>query len=193
MVGTVRKNCKLTPDYIILVLDCFTAKQFVQLDIRFFDMYKFKVFQVEDLTKMRKRYPQSDVLYYVAPCMDSVSRIANDFKDVDQFDFDQYGMVHLAFCGPVPHNVMSVLYQSRKLCDKIVSFFEVNMDFSLVVDNAFLTKIIPFDTQISEQRQVIEKDYKYVETPNDKEIKANKYALASGKAISKHAAERVCD
>jgi hypothetical protein len=57
MVGTIRKNCTLTPEYIILVLDCFTARQFVQLDIRFFDMYKFKVFQVEDLTKMRKRYP----------------------------------------------------------------------------------------------------------------------------------------
>jgi hypothetical protein len=67
------------------------------------------------------------------------------------------------------------------------------MDFSLVVDNAFLTKIIPYDTRIPQERQEIEKEYKYVETPNDKEIKVNKYALVTGKTIGKHAAERVCE
>jgi hypothetical protein len=67
------------------------------------------------------------------------------------------------------------------------------MDFTLVVDNAFLTKIIPYDTRIPQERQANEKEYKYVETPNDKEIKVNKYALVTGKAISKHAAERVCN
>jgi hypothetical protein len=53
----------------------------VHFDIRFFELYKYKVYQVEDLTRARKRYPQSDVLYYVAPCLDSVMRITADFKD----------------------------------------------------------------------------------------------------------------
>ena len=44
MLGTIRKRCVLTPEYLILVLDCHTAKQFVQFDIRFFEMYKYKVF-----------------------------------------------------------------------------------------------------------------------------------------------------
>jgi hypothetical protein len=57
---------------MILVLDCHTAHQFVQFDVHFFEMFKHKVFQVEDLTRARKRYPQSDVIYYVAPCLDSV-------------------------------------------------------------------------------------------------------------------------
>lgn len=72
MLAAVRKNAVLSPDYLILVLDCHTAKQFVQFDIRFFDMYKHKVFQVEDITRARKRYPQSDVVYYVSPCADTV-------------------------------------------------------------------------------------------------------------------------
>jgi len=57
MMGTIRKKCVLTPEYLILVLDCHTARQFVQFDIRFFEMYKYKVYQVEDLTRARKRYP----------------------------------------------------------------------------------------------------------------------------------------
>ena len=75
---------------------------------------------------------------------------------------------------------MTELYKSKKLCNKILSFYDVNMDFNLVVDNAFLTKIIPYNTKIPEARQKETPNYIYTETPFDQEIKSHKYGLISG-------------
>lgn len=146
-------------------------------------MYRQKVFQIEDLTRHRKRYPQSDVIYYVAPCLDSVRRIVRDFKDKDEIDYDQYGMVHLAFCGAVPPNLMKELLKSKKLCNKVVSFVEINLDFECFVDNSFITKVKPFNTRLPKERAKDHADYKYIPTPKDKEIKAEKFDLLMGKEI----------
>ena len=167
MLATIRRNCKLSPDYLILVLDCHTAKQFVQYDIHFFDLYKHRVYQVEDLTRMRKRYPQSDVLYYISPCLDSIKRIIDDYKDEDEIEYDQYGFVHFAFCGACPESMMKELLKSQKLCSKVTSFYEINLDFTVVTDNAFLTKIAPYNVKIAPERQKDAKDYVYTPSPHD--------------------------
>ena len=65
MIAEVKKSCTLSPDYIILVLDKYTARLFSQLNINFFDLNRHKVFQIEDLAKMRKRYPMSDAIYFI--------------------------------------------------------------------------------------------------------------------------------
>lgn len=106
MFRKISANATISPDYIVLVLDGHTTHQFGTFGVAFFEMFKYKIFQVEDITRPRKRYPQSDVIYYVSPCMDSVKRIVDDFKDEDEIEYDQYGMVHLAFCATVPDSLM---------------------------------------------------------------------------------------
>jgi hypothetical protein len=104
-----------------------------------------------------------------------------DFKDEgDQFDYDQYGMVHLAFCSAVPDSLMAELFKSQKLINKVVSFIEINMDFSVITDNAFLTKIAPFQTKLPKDKAKDHAGYEYTKNPNDDEIKANRYDLATG-------------
>ena len=74
-----------------------------------------------------------------------------DFKDDDPIEYDQYGMVHLAFCGACPDSLMKELCKSTKLVNKVLSFIEINMDFSLIVDNAFLVKVKPYQTKIPDE------------------------------------------
>ena len=71
--------------------------------------------------------------------------------------------MHVAFSGACPAPLISELFKSKKLCSKVVSFFEVNLDFTLCVDNAFLTRIAPLNARIPAGRQA--KDYVYNESP----------------------------
>jgi hypothetical protein len=44
----------------------------------------------------------SDVLYFIDPTNnDSLQKVIDDFPpdDQDEFDYDQYGKVHLCFCN----------------------------------------------------------------------------------------------
>lgn len=99
-------------------------------------------------------------------------------------------MVHLAFCGACPNNLMNELLKSKKLCNKIASFVEINMDFECIVDNTFLTKIAPYNTRLPKDKIKDHAGYKYIPTPKDKEIKASKFDLVRGERIGDLAADR---
>ena len=91
MIAKVKNNCTLSPGYTILVLDRFTAKLFAKLQINFYELYKYGIYQVEDIGKQRKRYPMSDAIYFVEPTSDSIGRIIADFPENDEIPYDQYG------------------------------------------------------------------------------------------------------
>lgn len=73
----------------------------------------------------------------------------------------------------------------------MISFFEINLDFSVATDNAFLTKIAPYNTKIGPERLKDAKDYVYTPSPHDKEIRAHKFGLLTGQRIDNQANERV--
>ena len=81
MLAKVKENCTYSPEYTILVLDSFTARLFTALNISFYELYQHNVYQVEDLAKQRKRYPMSDVIYFVEPTRRSVGRVMADFPE----------------------------------------------------------------------------------------------------------------
>ena len=72
MLGKLLQNCTLSPEYVILVLDKFTASLLNNLELDFYELYKRNIYQIEDLDKKRKRYPMSDVIYFVHPAPESV-------------------------------------------------------------------------------------------------------------------------
>ena len=81
MIAKVKENCTLSPDYTILVLDTFTARLFSKLQISFYELYRYGIYQVEDLKKRRKRYPMSDAIYFIEPSRMSIDRVIADFPD----------------------------------------------------------------------------------------------------------------
>ena len=138
MIAEVRQNCTLSPEYIVLILDSSTARLFSQLQMNYYELYRQKVYQVEDLAKKRKRYPMTDVIYFIEPSLDSIKALLADFPAQDKFDYDQYGQVHIVFTSTCPDSELEKIAQNVKLAQKVMSFVEANIDFQIYMDNIFL-------------------------------------------------------
>lgn len=137
MIAKVKKNCTLSPDYTILVLDSFTAQLFSRLKVNFYELYRYNIYQVEDIKKQRKRYPMSDAIYFVEPSRKSIERVVADFPTQDQFGYDQYGQTHIILTGSCPEHLLESISMCEKLMQKTMSFLEANIDFNVVMDNVF--------------------------------------------------------
>ena len=96
---TVRKRCKLSPNYIILILDDYCGRLLDKMGIGSFDRMSQKVYQVERLSIGRKRYPMSDAIYFIEPTESSINMLVSDFTSKN-IDYDQYGNIHIGFCRP---------------------------------------------------------------------------------------------
>ena len=171
MIAEVLKNCTLSPDYVILVLDDYTVHLFSQLRINFYDLYRHKVYQVEDLNKQRKRYPMTDAIYFIEPSLESVRRILDDFPAKDPIDYDQYGQTHLVFTSSCPESLLEDIAQNPKLTAKTMTFLEANVDFQIFTDNIFLVSAkvdqqpneplvsIKSSTSLTPRSQLSERDF----------------------------------
>ena len=91
MIEAVKKKAAYSKDYIVMVLDDVTTR-ILQQTCTIYDLLQYKVFQIENLYLGRKRYQQTDALYFLSPSKDSVSRLIKDFSNPDRI---QYGSVHL--------------------------------------------------------------------------------------------------
>lgn len=141
MLGTCQRNARMSPSFVLLVLDSYTAHLVSLWKVDLFELFKAKVYQVENIHKKRKRYPMSDVIYFVSP--DSAALIAADFPEKDSFSYDQYGCVHLCFVKPCNEFQLNVLAKTRKLASKVLTVLEANADFLTFTDNVFLVNPKP--------------------------------------------------
>ena len=88
MIEHVKKTAKMSPEYIVLVLDEGSQK-IISNFCNCFDLMQYgNIYQMELLSKSRKRYPMSDVLYFLQPTKKSIDLLINDFKEKDELDFD---------------------------------------------------------------------------------------------------------
>ena len=140
MLKQVQERCKLSPEYVILVLDDYTANMMNKLHINYYEFFKVHVYQVEYLSKSRKRYPMSDAVYFIHTSEESVKAVTADFPEEDKVDFDRYGNVHIVFTGPCPDTLLEMLCDAPKLAERVTSIFEANVDFEVFADNVFLLK-----------------------------------------------------
>ena len=69
-----------------------------------YDLIEYgSIYQIEKLELTRKRYPQSDVIYFLETMNSkSLQHVVDDFPpdDEDPFNYDSYGQVHLCFSQP---------------------------------------------------------------------------------------------
>ena len=79
------------------------------------------IYQVESLVSKRKRYPQSDVVYFVEP--GSIEAVCGDFlpDDEDSVSYDQYDKVHLLLSAPIGNQdyFLEKLHSQPKLVKKL--------------------------------------------------------------------------
>ena len=80
----------------------------------------------------------TDVIYFVEPTRESIDRILGDFPEQDNFDYDQYGQVHLVFTRTCPDSLVEHIAMNSKLSQKIMTFTEANVDNQIYMDNIFL-------------------------------------------------------
>ncbi len=85
---SIRKKCKFSPEYVILVMDDYSASLISKFCTMFDLMEAGNVYQTERLTKERKRYPMSDAIYLVQPTHESINKIILDFPLEDKLSYD---------------------------------------------------------------------------------------------------------
>ena len=97
MIESVKKNAVFSKDYLIMVLDDLTTTILKQT-CTIYDLFLFKVYQIEKLNLIRKRYEKTDAIYFISPSKESIVSLLHDFSDPEKI---QYGAVHLCFTGHV--------------------------------------------------------------------------------------------
>ena len=79
---------------------------------------------MESLEKKRQPFPEMDVIYFVTPSVESVTKVVEDFKGQAM-----YRNVHIFFLSRVDAAAMAVLQANPKLVGRIKTFKEINVDF----------------------------------------------------------------
>jgi syntaxin-binding protein 1 len=82
MIETARRHTQ-KKDYMIMVLDKAALRVFSSC-CKFFDVYKANLYQIERLEYRRKKYPETDALYFISPTEESINFLLQDFLSSDQ-------------------------------------------------------------------------------------------------------------
>ena len=134
MIENVRKQCKFSKDYLILVVDNAALKVFSSC-CQLYELVSIsKVYHMEKLEKARKRYKNTDAIYFITPTPASIQILLDDFKDENS---NKYGAVHLCFTSHVSDELLMPIAQQRYLAPRIFSFCEINLDFYMFNDSVF--------------------------------------------------------
>ena len=80
---SIKRKCKLSPEYLILVMDEYSSKLISSFCTMFDLMEVGNIYQIEKLELHRKRYPMSDAIYLIEPTFSSVNKILEDFPKDD--------------------------------------------------------------------------------------------------------------
>lgn len=85
------KKAKLSPKYLILVVDDNCAHIISQLLKPYELIQVANIYQIEKLNKKNKRYPDSDVIFFIEPSQpESLKLLLDNFlpDEEDEFDYD---------------------------------------------------------------------------------------------------------
>jgi syntaxin-binding protein 1 len=133
MIESVKKNATFSRDYIVMILDDVTTTIFQQT-CKMYDLFLFKIYHVEKLSKKRKRYDKTDAVYFISPSRESIQHLIDDFTDPDRI---QYGAVHLCFAGRISDAQIELIQKCKNLTSRLKTCKEINMHFYMFEDNIF--------------------------------------------------------
>lgn len=126
---------RTNPGWKVLIVDE-PGMKVVSAAVGMYDIMEQQVSIVESLEKKRAPFKDMAAIYVIAPSSDSVSRLLNDFADKSKVLYGK--AVFLYFLGPVPKNLMNELKQCKQLVKRLKAVAEVNIDFLIREDRAFI-------------------------------------------------------
>ena len=116
-----------------MILDDVTTR-ILEQTCSFYELLEAKVYQIENLYLGRKRYKQTDALYFISPTDESLKRLINDFSKDDRI---QYESVHLCFAGHISDDQLKRISMCKNLTKRLRNFQEINLQFYFFEDNIF--------------------------------------------------------
>jgi hypothetical protein len=78
MIASTKKRALYDKNYIILVMDASALKVFSSC-CKMFEVYGSGLYHIERLEKKRKKFPTTDVIYFISPNKSSIQRLLDDF------------------------------------------------------------------------------------------------------------------
>ena len=99
-----------------------------------YDLFLFKIYQIEKLNKKRKRYEKTDAIYFISPSRESIQHLIDDFSNPERI---QYGAVHLCFAGHISDEQIELIQKCKNLTSRLQTCKEINMHFYMFEDNIF--------------------------------------------------------
>ena len=88
MIEAVKKNSEFSRDYLIMILDHSAVRVFSSV-CKFYELYKVGLYHIEILEKKRKKYPQTDAIYFISPKRRSIETLIKDFSEKSNDPHDQ--------------------------------------------------------------------------------------------------------
>jgi Sec1 family len=79
MIENARRHAQ-DKEYLIMILDQAALRVFSSC-CKFFDVYKANLYHIERLEVRRKRFPNTDAIYFISPTEESITHLLNDFSD----------------------------------------------------------------------------------------------------------------
>jgi len=67
MVKQVKDNAVFSKDYFVMIVDDYTVKILFEETCSMYDLIKAKIYHVETISKKRKRYENTDAIYFISP------------------------------------------------------------------------------------------------------------------------------
>lgn len=124
------------------------ATRTISAALTMYDIMEQRVTLVEHLKRNRQPFREMEVVYIVAPTLDSARAICNDFENDKKA---KYKAVHLYFLdkvisvdrramflsSQVNNDVITIIQANGTLCQRIKTFKEIYMDFVAVESNIY--------------------------------------------------------
>ena len=80
MTENVRRHG--SKDYMVMVVDDSALKVFSSC-VKFFDLFCADFYHLEKLEVKRKKYPNTEAIYFISPSAKSVHHLLDDFKNAE--------------------------------------------------------------------------------------------------------------
>ena len=129
----IKHVTQLTHGWVVLVVDD-TTTRILSYAVRMSDLTDCGVSIIERLELQRQPFPEMNVVYFIAPTVEAVRKVAKDFEVEDR---PKYANVYLYFLHHADDVVVNELKSAPALLSRLKALQEVNIDFLALEKAAF--------------------------------------------------------
>lgn len=126
---------KAHPGWKVLIVDE-PSTHVVSAAVGMYDIMEQQVSVVEQLEKKRAPFKDMAAIYIISPTKSSIRRLLADYEDKSKILYGNAVFVY--FLGSVPRRLLEELQQSKQLGKRLKDMAEINVDFLIREQRAFV-------------------------------------------------------